>query len=241
MTRYDHELEIGLEEALAEAQAKLNAMVTRRLLGGATNEAIIEALLADLETDGPILGRMVRQIGGVAQSAALTATRQGSLVGHAAENATARRLLARAGRPDLAREILGDPDPETVDEVEEILSDDMPFTWIATLRNTCPRCLPLHGTARTMREWKQAGVLPETIHDGWVSACYCILVPSDMAESTRELAAPLRRVPVEGKGKRTQRDIAAVDVDKALAARDAALKTKAGRSLLRRLGQSGEI
>lgn len=70
------------------------------------------------------------------------------------------------------------------------------YTWIATLVNTCPSCLPLHGRTTTMRGWKSTGGVPNernticTRRKG--SACHCSLVPSDVLPSRSKLREPIK-------------------------------------------------
>lgn len=192
-------------------------------------------LLADLENNGPIFGKFVRSLSGAASSSVLTAERQGGIAATVDGSEELRRLL------DLETTGLAmdDADPDALDTIEQA-TKDQEYTWVATLVNTCDRCLPLHGKSMTMLEWESAGDLPETIHDGWDSDCQCDLIPT--GEVDDNLSAPIVRARVRGAdgkitGKRTQRAIASSDIDRAKAAVAKAIETKNGRLVLRQLGQ----
>lgn len=72
--------------------------------------------------------------------------------------------------------------------------DDLRFTWTAVLVNTCPDCLPLHGTSRTMKRWENTGGVPNerdtvcTIR----GKCHCTLIPSDTMPSKKDMVKPIK-------------------------------------------------
>ena len=133
-------------------------------------------------------------------------------------------------------------DPDLLEAVAVATSDQIEYAWVATLRKTCFRCLPLHGKQMTLREWEALGLSPDTIHDGWDSTCECQLVPAELFDGKEELLAPLLRLPgktAEGlkTNKRTVRAVTQQDIQRALKARDAALQSLEGRRTLRLLGE----
>ncbi len=240
MPRYDVEFAIEAQRVAGNATANLGARISRWLSHGATPEDILEDLLHDIDNNGPVFGGFLRALGGAGGNAVSTAVRQGELVGYAADSAALRGLLERVDvdEPNL-NALLESADPEGASLVEETLADVIEETWVATLRNTCAWCLVLHGQTRTRAEWLAARITPETIHDDHSIAapCYCRLVPVELAGGRADLMEPLRREGQKG-SRRTARSVVQQDLQKSIAARDAALQSAEGRRLLRKLGSA---
>jgi hypothetical protein len=261
MARYDRIFATLARRALAHASADAQAFVEKMLEAGASHASIGDALADDLLNDGQVFGKFERSLRGAAATAVQTASRQGEMM------VAGRRQLERlrrmnavegtertiAGEKVLDRSVLrelgltldeavDDASPGAAEEVEDALLHDVLFTWVCTLVNTCNRCLPLHGKTRPMREWREDALLPELIHEGWDSSCYCRLV-DDGFGTRKELLAPLKRIKSEGKAaskwnRRTVRAIEQKDVDAALKERDKALASDEGRRALSRLGRA---
>jgi hypothetical protein len=127
-------------------------------------------------------------------------------------------------------------------EIEDAIADSLGWTWIATMTNTCHRCLPLHGKTLTKDEWDSMGYSTETIHDGWDSDCQCTLVPAKYTEMPDDLKLPLVRQKAKDeygkaiKGK-TIRGVTQQDIDKAVKSMKDAMESEEGRKTIRLLGQ----
>jgi hypothetical protein len=66
--------------------------------------------------------------------------------------------------------------------------DNQRWMWVATLENTCPDCMELHGQVKTYAEWEEEGVpnIAPTICT-LRSACRCNLVPMEyMSDADRK-------------------------------------------------------
>lgn len=244
MPRYDRMYAILARRAVKEGGIDVESFVDQALEVGISPERIQEMLLEDLANDGPLFGRFFRTLTGAAETAVLTAERQGFDVGVLAEDVADKRIaeLRRIVNMDDA---LTEADPEKLAEIEQAGASMVEYTWIALMQNTCHLCLPLHGHSRTKEEWQELGVLPDTIHvnAGFVSKCRCTLVPRNVAEGRADLQAPLLRNKLVSdtglKGsKRTARGVAQQDLDRAIAARDKALESEQGRRTLRLLGKT---
>lgn len=248
MARYDASFATLARRAVAHGAIDVQALVDRLVSAGATDAAIGAALADDLFADGQVFGKFARSLQGAASASVMTASRQGEMM------ASGRRQLEKLRRMksidgSVLRELgltldeaVDDASPEAAEEVEDALLHDVLFTWVCTLVNTCNRCLPLHGKTRPMREWREDALLPELIHEGWDSSCYCRLV-DDGFGTRKELLAPLKRIKSEGKAaskwnRRTVRAIEQKDVDAALKERDKALASDEGRRALSRLGRA---
>lgn len=237
MARYDTEFEILVNRATSEGTIDLGTWIEKRIRHGVSGSAIIDDLMYDLDNAGPIFGKFFRSMGGAAASATLTAARQGEIVGYAADSAALRDLLARADIDGpVLDHVLDEADPEGAQAIEDVIADRVMETWVATLRRTCPRCLPLHGKTMTHAEWLASGYSPETIHDGWDSPCYCRLVPAEYAGE--DLKAPLMRVAAEKGTGRTKRSILSAELQTAINARDKAMQSEEGKRMLSRLGSA---
>ena len=264
MPRYDQLYSILATRSVDQGTVDVQTFIQTQLATGASPESIAEDLINDLENDGPIFGKFLRSITGAANTAVMTAARQGELVGSISNEAALQRmfrisrqegsvaeaLAARTpvgGTPTITadtdlddhfRNALQNADPESAGVIEDLVLGEQTFMWIAELKKTCHRCLPLHGRKDKLADFKARGTLPENIHSGWDSSCHCRLVPIDLAEGVEELRAPLRRVPIEKGNKRTQRAVMEKDVVAAQDARDKALESLEGRRMLRRLGEA---
>ncbi len=239
MPRYDQVWALLAERATSQAAIDVETFVRLLVESGVSERQMLRMLEHDLETDGPVFGKFVRSLSGAATATAMTAIRQGEAVGAINGDAELRRLTSLAGMEGSVIKAMETADPELAAELEDEVLATVPHTWIAELVNTCHRCLPLHGSTLTLGEWREKGLLPETIHAGWDSTCHCRLVPKVLADGRAELMAPLRRVKLATKGaKRTARAIEQRDIEAALKAREEATQSLEGRRILRLLGQA---
>ncbi len=228
---------IRAQEAVDTGFVRFDAFVSQLIADGVPAERINAMLVDDLENGGQIFGKFFRDLNIAGDMTISGAEQQASSASEAVNlDEDIRRFVEeadRGGRP--LAELLRDGDPGALEQVE-FLADDQELTWIATMRNTCPQCLPLHGKSLSRREWRERGLRPRGVHPN----CECDFVPTELAASQESLTAPLRRQVVPGQargGRRTQRAVTQSDIDAALAARDAAEQTPAGRRVLRLLGQ----
>ena len=245
MPRYDEVWSTLVRRAVDQGAIDVRTLMERAYQMGMTEATVIEQLEADLSNEGSIFGKFLRSMTGAAESSVVAATRQGEMVGQLAEDAELRRLTGLADVDDVIEEALSGADPEAAAELERAVADVYEETWICTLVNTCHRCLPLHGVTLLHEEWLQRGLLPEVMHDGWTSSCHCRLVFARLVRGREDLAAPLVRVKrkplTSARGlraeKKTMRSVMQADIDRAMAARDEAMKSIEGRRTLRIAGQ----
>ncbi len=233
--RYDRLWSTLAKRAILQGGVSADTFLELAGESGMGADEVERRLLDDLDNDGPIFGAFLRQLTGAATSTVLAAEQQGSIVALADGDAELARLMDLESMED----VIDNADPETLDAVERAVESRMELTWIATLVNTCYRCLPLHGHTRTLEEWRASGFSPETIHEGWTSSCHCQLVPLKDAGPRTDLVAPLVRLKQEGaqKGvKRTVRLVAQADMDRAIEAARKAQESEQGRRTLRLLG-----
>jgi len=219
--------------AVREGVTDAEAFIERAAATGMPLDVIERKMLEDLTTGGPIFGKFVRSLEGAAGSAALAAVSQGE----AAALAYAEELISLAEMDD----ILESADAEELDALGKQLDPAESLIWVATLKNTCHRCLPLHGKIASRQWWEEQGLSPESIHDGWASPCYCNLIPVGELDAMEE-TAPLVRERVESAtglrgSKRTQRAVAQRDIERARAAVEKAMDSEEGRRTLRLMGQ----
>ncbi len=232
--RYDELWKAHVERAIATADLSLDAFFRTAAASRQSPDSVERRLVEDLENNGPIFGPFMRSLFGVADGTLTAAERQGQIVGQIDGDAELKRLLSLGDLDD----VINDADPEELDAVEQLGEDHILERWVATMRNTCHRCLPLHGKVMFRSQWRESGFLPETIHEGWNSVCQCSLVPEDQAGSRTEIVAPLLRRKFEGTSKRTARAVTQQDIERSLEARDKALASEEGRRTLRLLGQA---
>lgn len=266
--RYDRAYSTAIKRALEASDVSLRSFIERSTEAGMGAKAVAARLVEDLETGGPVFGPFLRSLEGAARGSVVAAYRQGSIAGQIKARAAGRESLKRLralrrvedplatpkgrgpkSRPFADEKIVTDidatiesADPEGLEQIER-LADTVPHRWIATMVNTCHRCLPLHGHVNTLAGWREAGFHPDTIHDGWASDCQCSLVAEDEDDGRAAALAPLLRTkirdPKTGKSLgRTVRAVTQADIDKALAARDAAMQSIEGRRTLRLIGES---
>lgn len=235
MPNYATTYERLARRALRSADADLEEFFDSAQELGMTGEAIEEALLRDLNTGGPIFGKLRRGLMGAGSQATSEAMRVGVNVA---------QLAAIPGLEDLdaftdenINRLLDQADPGALAETER-LADDVPYRWVCALVNTCELCLPLHNVVLPLGEWNERGLHPSTIHGNRAAPCYCDLVPQALVADDVQ---PLRRVVVKSQTKdgfrQTARLVGQQDLDKSLAARDKALASPTGRAILRQLGQ----
>lgn len=261
--RYDLAYSTAIKRALETADVSLRSFIERSTAAGMGAKAVADRLIEDLETGGPVFGPFLRSLEGAARGSVVSAYRQGSIAGQIKARTAGRAALKRARAlrrvedplapqptrgpkardfvPDIDRAI-EDADPEELEAIERS-ADSVPHRWVATMVNTCHRCLPLHGHVNTLAGWRESGFHPDTIHDGWASDCQCSLVAEDEDEGRAATLAPLLRTkirdPKTGKSLgRTVRAVTQADITKALAARDAAMQSVEGRRTLRLIGES---
>lgn len=237
--RYDLLWSTLSRRAVLQGGINADAFLELAQASGMGADEVERRLLDDLENDGPIFGAFMRQLSAAANSTVMAAEQQGSLMAVIDGDAELARLLDIESMDD----VIDAADPETLDAIDRAVASRAELTWVATLVNTCPRCLPLHGHTRTLEEWRSLGFSPESIHDGWNSSCHCQLVPVKDAGPRDDLLAPLVRMKAEApKGvKRTVRMVAQQDLERAIEATRKAQQTEEGRRTLRLLGQSGDV
>lgn len=237
--RYDLVWSTLSKRAVLQGGVNADTFLEMAAASGMSADEVERRLLDDLENDGPVFGAFFRQLTAAANSSVMAAEQQGSLMAVIDGDAELSRLLDLESMDD----VINSADPETLDAIERAVESRTELTWIATLVNTCYRCLPLHGHTRTLEEWKALGFSPETIHDGWSSSCHCQLVPVKDAGPRDDLVAPLVRMKAEApKGvKRTVRMVAQQDLERAIEATRKAQQTEEGRRTLRLLGQAGDV
>lgn len=240
MARYDKIYEVLAERAVASGMVDIEAFIKRALTGGMSNESIATSLLNDFESGGPLFGRYMRSLTGASGASVRAAVRQGETIGMLAHESRVLKELPPEAAAQLElysiEDVIKGADPEQLEALEE-LTDNVSMTWVCALKNTCHKCLPLHGQTRTRREWALKGLDPETIHEDWVSECKCRMVAAAQTTGRQDLTEPLRRVAVGDKGaKRTARAVTQAHFEKAQDAVEEAMKTPQGRALLREMG-----
>ena len=251
--RYDLLWRTLVRRAVRQGDVDLDSFVDQAASAGMSAEAIQRRLLDDLDNDGPIFGKFFRNVGAAAAKTTTSAYSQGVNLSSGMRN-MARGSPQAKSQVDrlLALEETGTTirrgTPEAIQELQDAIAERDERMWVCSLTRTCARCLPLHGTVQTMKEWQESGWDPDTIHDGWKSDCQCALVPvneGNRVDRTREMAPLVRNKLETATGlagrKRTARSILQADVDKALAARDKAMESEEGRRTLRLLGASGKV
>jgi hypothetical protein len=235
VARYDKIYETLARRAVLQGGVDVETFLERAAEAGMPADAIEARLIRDVEEGGPIFGKFIRSLTGAATSSVMTAESQGE----AAAQAYAEEMISLTELED----VIDDADPDELEDIVEKLSDDIELIWVATLVNTCDRCLPLHGTVMTRAEWAESGYDPSTIHDGWESECHCDLTEYDMTDDDRKsLIAPLVRERVKSATglpgvKTTQRLVAQKDLDRSMAAAERAKQSLEGRRTLRLMGQ----
>jgi hypothetical protein len=243
MTRYDKTLSRRIARAIELFNGDLKELFARADDLGLPPEAIEAQLIADLENDGKLFGKLRSNLMGATEQAVITAHQQGITTGEAVESGTYD--IDNMTDAEIERLFSGE-DPEAMQALEDSVSDRAIYTWVATLVNTCPYCVALHGSAKTKDEWRKLGLDPETVHDakGVNAPCYCRLVLSEIADKDPLMTVePLRREIVGAKNgskgnRKTQRSVTQRDPEKALAAVDKAVTTKGGRATLKVLGNA---
>ena len=241
--RYDTTYETLARRATDSAVVDVEAFIARMLSAGYDEGRLREMLLADLASSGPIFGKFFRGLETAATQAVKAAYNQAAAAGELI--ASDEQIAAWVDEFDLADQ-LADGDPEALDEVE-MAGDAKTFVWVAALKNTCHRCLPLHGKVNSMANWK-AGQTPDgmptvpvLIHEDWGSKCQCRLVLADNMSVADNTLAPLVRntdaMGIRG-GRKTIRGITGQDIEKAQRAVSKAMDSEEGRAILRLLGQS---
>jgi len=235
VARYDKIYSTLAKRAVLQGGVDIETFMERAAEAGMPAAALEERLLRDVEEGGPIFGKFIRSLTGAATSSVMAAEQQGE----AAAQAYAEEMISLAELED----VINDADPDDLQDIVDKLADDSPMIWVATLLNTCDRCLPLHGIVMTRAEWAEAGLDPSTIHDGWESECHCDLTEYDMTEEDRKaIVAPLVRERVKSETglpgvKLTQRLVAQKDLDRSVAAVEKAKESLEGRRTLRLMGE----
>lgn len=235
--RYDKAWSALASRAVKQGAMNADTFLEMASASGMSGAEIERRLLDDLDNDGPIFGSFMRSLKGAAATTVLAAERQGAVAAAMDGDAELERLLGVASLDD----VIDDADPEALDEIAAAAATQE-FVWIATLVNTCERCLPLHGHRRTLEEWDAMGLNPETIHEGWASPCYCTLEGVD-ALAGEDVKEPLSRTKLKTEtglkgSRRTARGVAQQDLDRARSAVTKASDSLEGRRTLRILGQA---
>jgi hypothetical protein len=229
---------------MQEAVLDLKTFIENMADSGVGQARTEQLLLQDLEEGGPIFGKFTRSLSGAVSSSVAAAGRQGEVAGAMSASAARQRFLNLAQPGEAIQAARDMADPEALGEIEQAASGIM-MTWVCALEKTCHMCLPLHGSRALLGEWRERGLHPDSIHSnaGWVSKCFCSLVPTDEAEPRKDLNAPLVRMKNKSAtglkvSKKTSRSIVQTDIDKALAAKEKAMNSLEGRRTLRLMGQS---
>lgn len=234
--RYNRLFALKAQKAIETGLLDVESFVSELIEEGVPPEEIERLLLDDLDMDGPIFGKLFRSLGMAGDMAISSAELQGSAAGEALTLDEELRLWATAAetgqRPIM--ELLDEGDPDALQAIENVTELEA-VTWVCTLRNTCAKCLPLHGKTLTKREWRMRGLVPRTIHYG----CQCDWVTASVAANRIELVDPLIRTKVPG-SKRTVRTIATADIDRARAEAARISQTEEGRKTLARLGSANK-
>jgi len=256
--RYDRLYAIRAQRAVDTGLVDLEAFIDELRSMGMNDERIDQMILDDLLEGGPIFGKFFRSLGMAASDTTTVAHRTASSVGMSvglAEQGAMKVLpgesvpigaAQRMGKADRLTgplkigdtdivELAKQGDPDALEYLEDI-TDYEALTWVCALKKTCARCLPLHGKTMTRKDWRQSGYGPGAMHP----RCMCVFEPSAVSQSRQQHIAPLVRQGSPGapKGsKRTIRSLTQQDVDKAVAAADAARATPQGRQILDRLGR----
>lgn len=235
--RYDRTYAILAQRAVKQGTLNLETLILSMLDSGMTQDAIREALDNDLKNDGPVFGAFVRSLTDASTSAITVAGSQGETLGMISGDAELQRLVKTRGLKLGIDEAIESGDPEIAAEFEDAIAEDIQEMRIATLINTCHLCLPLHGKTMSRADWVRLGLMPADMHpETWNSRCMCKNIPVSLAGKRKDVIAPLRRLRVNKGDKRTVRVMTAIDIDKAIEARNQAMESIEGRRVLRRLG-----
>jgi len=236
--RYDKAYERLANRAIKQTAVDIQAFMQMAADSNISQDRLEEMMLDDLESGGPIFGKFIRSLSAAASSATQAASRQGAVLASIDESMLTETLTLA----DVADAAM-DADPEVIEEITSQTIQSEPMTWVATMVNTCARCLPLHGKTKTMTEWDELGLNPDTIHEGWDSDCQCNLIPAKEFGKNADLVAPLLRKKIvsptgQKPTKRTVRAVLQEDVDKARDAVAKAMETERGRRTLSLLGKA---
>jgi hypothetical protein len=235
--------------ALKLASIDLETFVASSLENKMSEAALQKNLINDLETEGPIFGKFLRNLTGAAPAATQSAHRAGIRAGEIADAADSDpegeiARLVKLNNTDIG-EIIDSGDPDALDELMKMAAPVIDLMWVAELVNTCELCLPLHGVVRTAEEWAEKGLDPETIHPAeWNRDCQCRLIDVTKRDRKADME-PLVRIPQKTAGgksvsRRTVRSIAQKDLDKSLVALEKAKQTVAGRRAIREMGKANQ-
>lgn len=240
--RFDEIFNSLVKRASGSAKLDMEALVESAINAGMSPKAVETRLLKDLREGGPIFGKFMRSLAGATEAAAQAAYRQSLAISGAEARAQLSRLEAIAD----AEFALDELDPEGMADAEEAATEDVQFTWVAELVNTCHVCLPLHGQSMTLPEWREEGFDPATIHqkEGFNSLCHCRWVETSQLGPRAETIGPLVRVAVKTEtglrlSRKTAKAVMQSDLDRALKAAEKALGSSIGRRTMREMGRSG--
>lgn len=226
--------------AVQQGGIDVTTFVEQNLDAGVPNERILQLLEQDLDNNGPIFGKFLRSMVGASQATITTAGRQGKLIGAISSDDALQELLGYADGTgqSLLERAMESADPELASTIEDASADVLEEMWVATLVNTCHLCLPLHGKIRTRSEWRELGLLPELMHEGWNSSCQCQLVPMQHIDRATAMQPLVRTRQQVESGKRTMRAVLQGDIDRAQTAIAKAIDSEEGRRVLRLLGEA---
>lgn len=244
--RYDAIYDAMAERAVDSAAVDIKAFMKKMMASGVSVDRVEQLMLEDLETGGPLFGKFFRSLGSAATSSVKAAYSQGVSASTLIE--IDKEIADAVAEFDL-EDRLEEGDPEAFEQIEE-MGGKIPHQWIAELRHTCYKCLPLHGKVTTLDDWRDKGLHPDTIHDGWNEPCHCQLLPLDWMRdedkgiygSVRKEVGPLvRNKDIEGVrgGKKTVRGITDADIARAQEAVAKAMQSDEGQKILAILGSSG--
>jgi hypothetical protein len=247
MPHYGRTYDRLARQAVSRTTTRLETFVESLRDAGLPDDQILDRIISDLTTDGPIFGGFFGELGSAGESSIIAAQGQGQSVGHVSSQANLKELLTKVGITDVDQFVsaaTSSADPDTAFDIEQVTKSNRFLVWVAVLQNTCHACLPLHGVRKSAEEWDLLGLNPSTIHadndiinrsTGGANPCYCLLV-EDTDQTT--VLKPLQRVRKEdGISKGTVRSVGSKNIGVAQKARDKALESKIGRRTLRLLGQ----
>lgn len=242
-----------LARVLGTSDIDLETFFVRAEAMGMSREALEQTLVDDLENEGAIFGRFLAGLIGAAEGVALAAYRTGNIAVQISTRTEITFVDALLGlgedeagvRLDGSVSPVGNTSAIHAFNLEAMQRDQTEYYWVAELRNTCFRCLPLHGVKMRLVDWHARGLHPDTIHTGWNSICHCSFVREDLV-SEEVLKSPLVRLQGakllgEGKGaqkfRHTIRTVLDSDIVKAQKAVLKARESEEGRRILRLSGQ----
>lgn len=78
------------------------------------------------------------------------------------------------------------------DVVNNIDDGNISYTWQAIMVKTCPSCISLHGSSKTLNMWDATGGRPRTRPTLCGHRCKCSLIPSAVMPTKKEMQRPVK-------------------------------------------------